>query len=539
MALPKDIKDKQSTTRRYGNVQAFTDAGTRDNAEDRYYRFKKALKDKKVSDADFEIIKKVYNNNEISAENAVLNKSAAELHGIVMNARMIPGNKVPKSFVGGSSNHYTDTGTGGGASSNSSGGTSISGGTSTSSTTSSGTTQTSSSTSNTQKEDDKDKITAAPPTKLPTVVKPSQQNPDRITDSGSGEYSKFREQKYLKNVSDEDFGWIYKAYNMNREEAENAVIEYSENVLRRMIEDKKKEAGATNSDYPQPNPTPYPSSTPTYISPTPAPTPGPSYGPEGAPTPNTDWMTEDNFWEKFKQKNEENARKLVEEAKLDLEYQLTLPEDQRYLGRNSLTQAQEQYLLDARKWVIESGGSSNILRPPYLPAGFPIYANDDTDLREKYLKMEELYLDDLESGKATSNVYFDESKTSLSVGPYPFSIFVEGGKTYVANFEKEWIGEYDSIGVGAGAYVNPFPIGVQFGNGEAFGVDDPIDYIHGFVGISSTDIPLFGNSLSGSADFSGDVTQEGNTFQLNYGGAVDYSYYDLKRVMYFDDKNGD
>ena len=147
MPLPQKIKDDinanstktdKASYSRKTNIQAYSDTGTRDKAEDIYYRFKEAKKTKMISDSEYALIKRYFSNNEIKAQNAVIKKSKTDLDKIVRTQRekenpvkpAAPANTPPAQ----------------------------------------------------QPSPEK------PPADLPEIIKPSQVKPNRITDTGTGEY---------------------------------------------------------------------------------------------------------------------------------------------------------------------------------------------------------------------------------------------------------------------------------------------------------------------------------------------------------------
>ena len=92
MPLPQKIKDAinanstntdKASYSKKTNVQAYADTATRDKTEDIYYKFKEAKKTKGISNGEYALIKRYFSNNEIKAQNAVIQKSKADLDKIV------------------------------------------------------------------------------------------------------------------------------------------------------------------------------------------------------------------------------------------------------------------------------------------------------------------------------------------------------------------------------------------------------------------------------------------------------------------------
>ncbi len=253
--------------------------------------------------------------------------------------------------------------------------------------------------------------------------------------------------------------------------------------------------------------------------------------------PDLNWFYE-NFdtygFEDIKSANLASANDKINQALDEYNKQVLLPTDERYRPQKRLSDDEVKYLEDARDWIKENGGSSNSIRPQYLPSSFPIYYNEETELREKYLELLTIFEDDILNGNPTTGIYYQSKalEVGIPVGGSPASIGPEVATTYVANFNEGWIAEYDSIGLSGS--IGASPISYQDSDGMIYGdCDSPKDYINGFKQNSFGD--MRGKSYASSTDKDSDLVQTGDLFQTNVGTSVGYSFYTLNDLEYYDD----
>ena len=84
-----------------------------------------------------------------------------------------------------------------------------------------------------------------PPTTLPEIIKPSQLDPNKIADTGTGGLSEFQAAKNVKHISGVDYNYLISYFKGNTSKAQNAVIKLKEEKLREMIDAQKGLSGYT------------------------------------------------------------------------------------------------------------------------------------------------------------------------------------------------------------------------------------------------------------------------------------------------------
>ena len=78
-------------------------------------------------------------------------------------------------------------------------------------------------------------------------MKPSQLDPNKIADTGTGGLSEFQAAKNVKHISGVDYNYLISYFKGNTARAQDAVINLKENKLREMIDAQKGLAGKIRS----------------------------------------------------------------------------------------------------------------------------------------------------------------------------------------------------------------------------------------------------------------------------------------------------